>query len=100
MAHQKCRAAIDKALGNTVVQRIGQAILDAAGAFLPIGGVLDPVTAMGDVGPGADMGDPHHQRINIAVEPIKLRHLVPDPGTSPRLGPPDGHRHTSLRFVR
>ena len=80
MAHQKCRAAIDKALGDTVVQRIGQAILDAAGAFLPIGSAVDPVAAMGHVGPGADMGDPHHQRVDIAVEPVELRHLAADPG--------------------
>ena len=44
-----------------LVQRVRKPILDAAGALLPVGGVVDPVGAMGDVGPGADMGDPRHQ---------------------------------------
>ena len=82
MAHEKRRAAIDKALGDAVVQRVGQPVLDAAGALLPLGRALDPVAAMRDVGPGADMGDARHQRIDIAVEPVELRHLAADPGGS------------------
>src|SRR3954449_9620237 len=80
MAHEKRRAPIDEALRNAVVQRIRQAILDAAGTFLPLRRRLDPFAAMRDVGPGPDMGDTRHQRVDIAIEPVELRHLAADPG--------------------
>ncbi len=43
LAHQKGRAPIDEALGDAVVQRVGEPVLDAAGALLPGRRAVDPV---------------------------------------------------------
>src|SRR5262249_11856720 len=71
---------------DTFVQRIGQPILEAAGALLPLSRILDPVAAMRDIGPGTDVRDARHQRIYIAVDPVKARHLPGNPcGRKPLL---------------
>src|SRR2546430_1387481 len=44
--HQQGGAAIDKALGDAVVQRVRQPVLDTAGALLPVAGAVDPVRAV------------------------------------------------------
>ncbi len=41
--HQESRAAIDEALGDAVVQRVGEPVLDGARALLPLRGVGEPV---------------------------------------------------------
>ena len=61
------------------MQRIREAILDAASALLPRARILDPVTSMGDICPGTDVCDARHQRIDIAADAIEVRHLTGDP---------------------
>ena len=34
---------------------------------------------MGDIGPGADMGDARHQRVNIPVQPVQMLQLAGHP---------------------
>src|SRR5579885_1055763 len=75
---QHRRAAVDEALRQAVVERVGEAVLDGARPLLPARGIGEPVAAMGDVGPGADMGDARRQRVEIAVaavEPLDLAQI-------------------------
>ena len=61
------------------MQRIRKSVLDAPGALLPRRGVLDPVSAMGDVCPSADVRDTRHQSIDVAIDAIEMSHLFCDP---------------------
>ena len=79
-AHQKGGAAVNKALGDAVVQRVGEPVLDTASALLPSRRPFDPVAAMGDVGPGAGVGDAHHQGVDVAIDAVEIGHLPGDPG--------------------
>jgi hypothetical protein len=72
-------AAVDEALGQRLVKRIRQAVLDGAVRSC-IAWNLEPVAAGGNVGPGADMGDALHQRIDVALGAIDAGDLVGDPG--------------------
>ena len=72
VADQHRGAAVDEALGQPLVQRVGQAALDRARPLGPFGRVGQPVGALGDIGPAADPGEPVGQRLDIAgdiVEP-------------------------------
>ena len=79
-AHQGRRPAVDETLGQALVQGVGQLVLDGARALLPMPGVVQPIAAVGDVGPGADVGDARGERVDVAVaavDPIDLaRHPV------------------------
>ena len=77
--HQHAGAAVDEALGQPLVQRVGQLVLDAAGDALPMLRIGQPVRPVGDKGPGADMGDAVRERIDIAVGAVGLRHLRGEP---------------------
>ena len=55
--HQMRSATINKPLGQTVMKGIRQAVFNGPCAFAPMKWIVDPVTAKGDVGPGADPGD-------------------------------------------
>jgi hypothetical protein len=79
LADQQSRSPIDETLRDAVVQCIRESILDTAGALLPRGRVIDPVTAMGDVGPGTNVRDARHQRVDVAVDAIEICHLSRDP---------------------
>ena len=67
--------AIDEALGQRAMQRVGELVLDGARQLLPMGGIGQPARAMGNVGPGADMGDAGHQGIDVALGMIQARDL-------------------------
>ena len=72
VAHQHRGAAVDEALGQPFVERVGQAALDRARALGPFGGVGEPVGALRDIGPAADPGEAVGERLDIArdiVEP-------------------------------
>ncbi len=79
LLHQEGRAAIDEALRDAIMKRIGEPILDGARPLLPLRGLGQPIRAMGDIGPGADMGDARHQGVDVAIEPIETLHLLRDP---------------------
>ena len=57
-AHQYTGTAIDETLREPFMQRIGQFIFDLAGNSLPMIRIGQPVRAVGDEGPGADLRDP------------------------------------------
>ena len=77
--HQHAGAAVDEALGQTLVQRVGQPVLDAARDALPVLGIGEPVRAVCRKGPGPDVGDPVRERIDIAVGAVRLRNLRGEP---------------------
>ena len=55
--HQHTGPAIDEALGQTFVQRVGQPILHAARDALPVLGIGEPVRTVCRKSPGPDVGD-------------------------------------------
>jgi hypothetical protein len=81
MADQRRCPAIDEALGQPVVERVGELVLDGERPILPAGRIVEPAGPMRDVGPGADMGDPLDQRVDLAfgsIEPADLGgHPIP-----------------------
>ena len=77
--HQHAGAAVDEALGQTLVQRVGQPVLYAAGDALPMLGIGEPVRTVCREGPGPDMGDAVRERIDVAVGAVGLRHLRGEP---------------------
>ena len=74
-ADQKGRPAVDEALGQAFVQGVRQPVLDGAGAVAPMAGVVQPVVAEGDIGPGADVGDALHQGLDVAVGAVDASHM-------------------------
>ena len=81
-ARQRRGAAVDEALGQALVQRVRQPVLDGAGALLPVRGIVEPGRPVRDVGPGADMREPHQQRIDVALDLLEARDLVARPSRS------------------
>ncbi len=77
--HQHAGAAIDEALGEPLVQRVGELVFDGACDALPMLGIGEPIRPVGGKGPGADMGDARRQRIDVAVGPVGLRDLTREP---------------------
>src|SRR5262245_42396674 len=57
-AHQDGGAAVDEAPCQAFMQRIGQCVLDGAGALLPMLRIVQPVSAMRDESPSADLRQP------------------------------------------
>ena len=79
VAHQHRGAAVDETLGQPVVERVGQARLDRAGALGPFGGIGQPVGALGDIGPAADPGEPVGQRLDVAGDIVEPRDFGGEP---------------------
>ena len=77
--HQHAGAAVDEALGQALVQGVGQLVLDAARDALPMLGIGEPVRTVGREGPGPDMGDAVDERIDVAIGAIRLRDLAGEP---------------------
>ena len=79
VADQHRGAAVDKALGQPLVKRVAQSRLDLAGALGPFGRLLQPVGAMGDIGPAADAREPVGQRLDVAAHIVEPRHFGGEP---------------------
>ncbi len=79
-AHQYTGPAINETLREPFMQRIGQFIFNFSRDPLPMLRVGQPVRAIGDKGPGADLRDPARQRVDIAVGAIGLLDLGGEPG--------------------
>ncbi len=62
------------------MQRIRQFIFNVARDSLPMVGIGEPVRAIGHEGPGPDLRDPARQRVDIAVNTIRLLDLGSKPG--------------------
>ena len=85
-ARQQGGAPVDEAPGQALVQRVGQSVLDRAGAGaqpLRVGG---PAGAPGDVVPGPDMRDARRQHVDVAVRAVEAVHHAPDPGLRQHAG--------------
>ena len=98
--HQHAGAAVDKALGQTRVQRVGQPVLHTTGDALPVLGIGEPVRTVCRKGPGPDVGDPVRERIDIAVGAVRLRDLRGEPVRRNCTLPPqesiEGHSHLGM----
>ena len=79
-------APVDEPLRKPLMQAVGQAVLDRTRPILPFRGVVCPVRTMRDIGPGPDIGKPRHQRVDIAIKPVELRHRPPDHVTAKPAG--------------
>ena len=77
--HQHAGAAVDEALGQPFVQRIGQLVLNRARDALPMLRIGKPIRTVGNESPGPDMRDPVGERIDVAVGPVGLRDLTGEP---------------------
>ena len=76
---QRLGAPVDEALGQALVQGIAQRVLDRARAPLPVERVVEPVRAIRDVRPGADVREPRDQGVDVAVDALQADHLIRDP---------------------
>ena len=77
--HQHAGPPVHEALGETLVQRIRQLVLDAPCYRLPVLRVRQPVRPVRHERPGAHMGDPVRQRVDIAIGPVRLRDVAGKP---------------------
>ena len=75
-SYKQSRASIDKPLRQPLMQNVGKPVLDGAGAFLPVDGALNPVGTMRNIGPGANVRDACHQRVDVAVEVLQALHMA------------------------
>ena len=85
--HQDAGAPVDEAAREAFVQGVGQSVLYPTCLALPMFRVAQPVGSVGDEGPGASLGDPTGQRVDVAVGPIDHGHLLGEP----RVGDAAGH---------
>ena len=81
---QRAGAAVDEALRQRFVQRVGELVLDLARLHAPVFGVFQPIGAARGVGPGADVREARLQRVEIAGGAIELLDLGARPIGSAR----------------
>ncbi len=79
IAQQHRGAAIDEALGQPVVQCVGELFFQHAGAFGPVRGLGQPVGTMGDISPGPCRGDAVGERFDVALHRVEPLELVGEP---------------------
>ena len=79
VAHQHGGAAVDEALGQPLVKRVGQPRLDLAGALGPFGRLLQPVGAVRDIGPAANAGEAVGERLDVAAHIVEPRDFGGEP---------------------
>ncbi len=58
---------------------VGQCVLNRPRAVLPMLGIVQPLGAMGHECPGANLGEPVRQRIEVAVGAVGLGDLIGEP---------------------
>ncbi|MGZ9053287.1 MAG: hypothetical protein ACXW3N_14090, partial [Rhodoplanes sp.] len=76
---QRGGAAVDEARDEALMESVGKLVLDRSRPLPPTRRVVQPGGAMRDVGPGADVGDPLHQRFNVAVGTVDAINLPRHP---------------------
>ena len=77
--HERAGAPVDEALRQALVQRVRKPVLDRARAPLPVGRVLQPVGAVRDERPRADVGDAVGERVDVAVGAVGEGDLLGEP---------------------
>ncbi len=70
---------VHELLGEPLVERVGETVLDRAGPLLPVTPVGEPGRAVRDVGPGPDGGDAREQGVQVAVGAVQLPDLCGHP---------------------
>ena len=61
------------------MERVGEAVLDGAGSFLPVGGIGEPVGTIGDERPRPDVRYTRCKRIDVAVGAVGQSDLLGEP---------------------
>jgi len=80
---QRLGAPVDEALRQPLVQGVAQPVLDGARPLLPVARRIQPVRSIGDVGPGADVGEARDQGVDVAVAALAYqRSSVGTPSSS------------------
>ena len=62
------------------MQGVREPVFQGSGDPLPVGRVGQPLGAVGDVGQGAHIGQPHGERVDLAVGAVDLLQLAGHPG--------------------
>ena len=76
IAHQHGGAPVDEALGEPLVERVGELLLDRHRPVRHRLGLGQPVGAVGDIGPGAHPGDPVGERVDVALDVVEPGELL------------------------
>ena len=97
--HEDGSPAVYEAFRQPLMQRIRQSVFDFARLFLPVCRIGKPSRPVGHEGPGADLGDPVRQRVDVALGASR-RGAPARPCSSRRHGPSGRGRHRSRRSGR
>ena len=73
--HEHRCPAVNEAFRQAFVQRVGEFVLDRAGARLPVNRVGEPAGLVRHIGPCPDLRDAVRQRIDLAVGAVGAPHL-------------------------
>ena len=81
---RKCRisSAVRRSMkrcGQTLMQRIREAILDRARDALPMRGIARPALFVRGIGPGADLREAARKRVDVAIDDVQPRDLAREP---------------------
>ena len=77
--HQYTGFAVNETMRKAFVQDVRQAVLDLLGPALPIERGLQPVRAVGDEGPGADVRNAGGERVDAALDIVAVGELLGEP---------------------
>lgn len=66
MTDEDAGTAINEALGQPLVQRIAEAILNVPRLVAPMPWIFKPIPTVSDEGPGPDLADAVRQRVDVA----------------------------------
>lgn len=72
-------APVHKSLGQTLVQRIRQAVFYRACFAAPMAFVIDPAFSLRNISPGPNIGETFRQRVNVSVGPVDAPDLAGEP---------------------
>ena len=78
-AHQHRCAPVNKSLCQSVMQGIRQAVFYSARCAAPMVFVINPCSALRDIGPGPDIGQSFRERVNVAVSPVNACDIARQP---------------------
>jgi hypothetical protein len=81
-------AAVDEALGQALVQGVRHFLLDGAARSAICVGLVQPIVAVGDIGPGAHAREPIGQRVDVALHLVEPRELLGIPALRDAPVPP------------